>query len=264
MFEPILGHADGKTASSLTVNLPGHSFSYFTRSELSDSAPASTIPAGNVFQYDISDAVAANITSSYVFSSGNFVTHDRQYIGDAGHTWDAGLSFFSPTTSGLPQFVYSNIGLFYFLPDRPQGAVNSWEFFVYGNPTPNASLPSSGQKTFNNGFAIAAEGPSSTEFGQGVASLTVDFGTGAVSVSISFPAKDASHQWNYATPVTLSGTGTFVSEAYLQFTGTMSGGTGTFAGRFYGPAADEFGCAFEMSDTPMQYVGIAGVAVGKQ
>ena len=166
------------------------------------------------------------------------------------------------------------------------GTVQTASYYVTGSETPDGNLPTSGTATFD-GFVV---GNVTLPDGQNVkgasllgdASMTVDFGSGAINgaapniiatpvgtIVPGSPVTPGSTQaWN---GLTFTGTMTSGINGFSGTTGVSSAtgneyslaGTadGFFSGLFYGPNANELGAVWNIADG----VGAAtGVLIGKQ
>jgi hypothetical protein len=169
--------------------------------------------------------------------------------------------------------------------DTETGVPTGGAWFVGGYQTPVASMPTSGTATYNVAaegtvYAPAAAGAfpdvttGSLEGGAGT--LTVNFQTGSLAGSITgmtayvsppptFGPTPVNTPWNnISVSATLAGAGfsgtvaTTSNPTSSNAAGAlvMGSGTGTVAGRFYGPAANETGAVWSLSDGTRTATGV--------
>lgn len=166
------------------------------------------------------------------------------------------------------------------------GTVQTASFYVTGDETPDGNVPTTGTATFDGFVTGNVTLPDSQNIRsaslQGDASMTVDFASGTIAggapnimaiplgtvVAGSPPTIGAEQAWN---GLTFSGTLASGLNGFSGTTGVSSApgnsyslsdsADGFFAGLFYGPAANELGAVWNLSDG----VGAAsGVLVGQQ
>ena len=152
---------------------------------------------------------------------------------------------------------------------------NRFSPFVTGFATPVASVPTTGSATYNGAVQGAAWRPEAgAPFGVGFASLTGDatlqtnFGTGSITGSLTNMTANGD-PWN---SVSLAGA---ISGGQNYFSGTSGVGSapvgayslngsasGTFAGLFFGPNAQELGAVWTLFDGSNAAAGTIGAKSG--
>jgi hypothetical protein len=130
---------------------------------------------------------------------------------------------------------------------------------AFGNLTPSASVPTSGNATFT-GFTVGVGGSSNSNAAyvvQGNAQIKANFSTGAVTTNLTNLTVDPIPIAPMSTLPDLSGTSTISGNAY---SGPLSGGnlTGTINGNFYGPAAQETAGVWQASGGANVWIGSFG------
>jgi len=170
------------------------------------------------------------------------------------------------TATAPVELSYTSYGLWIHTDNLVSQTTNT--YFLYGQPTGAANMPTSGTATYQ--MTVAARAletvavPSQISTLSGTATLSANFGTGTVDTNLSFTGRT----------FTYSGTGPITGD---QFSGTFSSADPTFVrggfnGGFFGPGAKEAGYTFQMIRyNPDPYAGaavsavntyITGVAVG--
>ena len=144
--------------------------------------------------------------------------------------------------------------------------------FILGYQTPAAGVPAAGSATYsgkNNVIGVIVSPSTSLgAFGTNVVgdgSLTANFATGAVTGGFSNLSTDGSTAWNtVGLTGTLSGALITGSTAATSAPGTpgalLGSATGTFAGGFYGPVANEVALVWTLSDGTNSVLGLFGAA----
>ncbi|MFP5330356.1 MAG: transferrin-binding protein-like solute binding protein [Alphaproteobacteria bacterium] len=141
-------------------------------------------------------------------------------------------------------------------------------YFLFGYPTETADMPRSGTASYSTAVFGSYTGMNAndpiTSF-TGSATFTADFGTSTVSTALTLPfARAGSSSSTYNGSGAISGnefSGQFTSSTDPYFS------SGSFAGGFFGPAAEEMGYTFTLTtgggatDAPPPISAI-GVAVG--
>jgi hypothetical protein len=143
------------------------------------------------------------------------------------------------------------------------GSTMSTGFYGVGSPTPTASVPTTGSANYSGvAIGVAVLNQSSTGYlFNGIATLSAIFSSNTISGGISNIKAFTAGQSN--TPVgtlnavnftggTISGNGFAGSASTSSPAGTaadISGASGTFRGNFFGPAAQEAGGTFSLSNT---------------
>jgi hypothetical protein len=141
-------------------------------------------------------------------------------------------------TVGAPEVAlsYTSFGVWTHSDSTEQ--LTSKTYFLYGQPTGAANMPTTGTASYQ--MTVAAHAfPGTTAAADrvtGTATLNANFGTGLVDTAIKLGS-------------TFAGTGTISAD---QFSGTFSNTdpnmtvNGTFAGGFFGPNAKEAGMTFQI------------------
>lgn len=175
------------------------------------------------------------------------------YCGQVGDTY-AELEFDDPATSNLNWTTYGSWYSF-----APQ--TRTLAKFVTGYATPAAAVPTTGTATFSGsaqGTVLYPDPAGQSGIGgsyiSGDASLQADFANGSMTGSLT-NMTSGSGPWN---SVSLLGA---ISGGQNYFSGTSAAtsapgtnqslngsATGTFAGMFFGPAAQELGAVWTLSD----------------
>jgi hypothetical protein len=140
---------------------------------------------------------------------------------------------------------------------------NSIGFYSVGSPTPVANVPTTGSATYTGGATgVAVLNASNTGYPfNGTATLNAVFSsetiTGAVTNINAYSIAQPSNSVGTLNDIdftagTISGNG-FAGTASTSSTAgtaaTTSGATGTFRGNFYGPAAQEAGGTFSLTNS---------------
>ena len=186
-----------------------------------------------------------------------------------------GSYLLTPSSGDVVQF--SAVGLHYgelgvwAVRSGSTGALKNFAFYTTGFPT--TDLPKTGTATYRvvtaGGVVMVptADGYSSAELWGVGGALTADFAAGAVSGALMFKAWDG----NVSTPwndVSVSAT---IAEGASRFSGTTAAtnapaapfalgasATGSVEGNFYGPAAEEVGAIWSLSDGERSAIGLFG------
>ncbi len=153
-----------------------------------------------------------------------------------------------PTISGVP-LSYTRFGTYAKINANilnvNNSNINPLVAFVFGQPTANASMPTSGTGTYSTGIfgAVVVPNGLDTQFytlgdGYGSASFSANFASGTISTLVSLDTQGGDFGDMTGTGVILSGG--------PAFNGTLSGSaSGGFTGAFFGPNAVEMGYVFE-------------------
>jgi hypothetical protein len=131
--------------------------------------------------------------------------------------------------------------------------------FVFGYETPQAAMPTSGTAVFSGGAQASVYKTVGTEIqttgAGGNASISANFGSGAITGSFTKMQTLSNQSWNDVTLTANIATGTnrfSGSTAAASSPGTtmsLSGSaTGSINGAFYGPAAQNLGAVWSLSD----------------
>jgi hypothetical protein len=185
---------------------------------------------------------------------------------DTGHVLNASLSVSLPPqgSSSAANLVYptANASLSHMAFGEwmlPIDGGQEGGFFAFGAVTPGAAIPTTGSATYTGAFHAKAFGGSiffvtATPI-DGSFSATADFATRSVSVTASNPT--------YAS-YDFTGTLSYASGTN-QLSGsfsTTSGYSGGAVARFFGPAAEELGGAFQLTRPPSCSLCIRDTYVG--
>jgi hypothetical protein len=174
-------------------------------------------------------------------------------------TWD----FNSSLVSGLDQitdgYSYVAMGTWLHRANQPanSGTLQSSSAFVFGYETPAANMPSAGTAAFTGFAGGTVFKPVGTDiqntYVSGNASFSVNFGTGQVAGNLT--NMQYGPQWNdmSVSASIAAGTNKFNgTTAATSAPGTpmsLSGSaTGTINGAFFGPAAQNLGAVWSLSD----------------
>jgi hypothetical protein len=142
-------------------------------------------------------------------------------------------------------------------------------FYVLGYQTPINAMPTSGSATYlgkTNGSTFSPSGPGQGLFISGDASVTVNFGTNAVSGSLTnmtVVAPGGNQPWNDVslsgalTGATFSGT-TAATSAGGGNLSLKASATGTMSGAVFGPAAQNVGAVWTLFDGTSAAAGSLG------
>ncbi|WP_416907673.1 MAG: beta strand repeat-containing protein [Polymorphobacter sp.] len=136
----------------------------------------------------------------------------------------------------------------------------------FGVVTPPAALPRSGTATYNGvAFARGVVVSSVNLEVSGTTSLVANFGDNSFTASVALPNVGAVQNvapFNFAGFIATNG---FVGNGTVSVPEGQVGNSGTFIGRFFGPAADEFGAVFDaFRSGPDGSLSVSGIAVGKK
>jgi hypothetical protein len=140
-------------------------------------------------------------------------------------------------------------------------------FFYGGQGTTVAQMPTTGTATYS-GIAdgLWVDGSTTRRLFGSEARLVADFASGKVTSTLELAGRGDPFGDFMAAPVTTLGTFTGTgSIASTGFNGTYApnlGYSGSFAGNFFGPSAQEYGLVFSLTGGPGQ--GVIGVAVGSR
>ncbi len=157
--------------------------------------------------------------------------------------------------------------------DYGAGSSISWSAFVTGYKTPTGSVPTAGTATYNGVAAGRLMTATSNGYlGVGVdwlsgdAMLQADFGSGDISGSLTNMTGPGG-AWNSVSLLgAISGgdfTGTTAATSFPATVGSMSGSaTGTFAGSFFGPTAQELGAVWTLYDGHSTAIGTIAASHG--
>jgi len=174
-------------------------------------------------------------------------------------------TFNTNLVSGLDQvtdgYSYVVMGLWAQNANQPanSGALQSSTAFVFGYETPAAAMPSNGTGTFAGFAAASVYKPAGTDiqtsYVEGSASFSANFGSGQVIGNFTKMQAPGSQAWNDVslTASIAAGTNRFNgSTAATSAPGTpisLSGSaTGQINGAFFGPAAQNLGAVWSLSD----------------
>lgn len=176
------------------------------------------------------------------------------------------LEFADPATSNLSWTTY---GTWYSssFPTRNYGA------FVTGYKTPAGSVPTTGTATYTGSaqgrvFYPDAGGQNGVglTYVSGNASLQANFGSGSITGSLT-NMTNGSGPWNSVSLLGAISGGNFTgTTAATSAPGTLGSlrisATGTFAGLFFGPVAQELGAVWTLHDGTSTAIGTIGARTG--
>jgi hypothetical protein len=249
------------SSGSLTTNT-SFSGSATTVQFASSSISVSPNQAATVIIFDNSDSrhsyqiiipsVNLNVTG---FNMGNVGTYFWAFPGDIPL---AGLSYVSLGTWRQPDG-----------PSAAAGTNTTDTFFVFGYDTPAVMMPTTGTAAFSGqtGFNVYQQsgGQVVSSWGAGKAHFSVDFASGNVTGAFTEafspgPWNDVSVKASIAAGTSkFSGTTGVTSAPGGPFT-LKASATGRIDGGFYGPAAQNIGALWSLTDGTTTAVG--GVAAG--
>ncbi len=132
--------------------------------------------------------------------------------------------------------------------------------------TPPAALPRSGTGTYNGvAFARGVIDSSVSMAASGTTNLVANFGDNSFTASVTL-INSATNQnfapFNFAGSIATNG---FVGNGIISVPEGQVGNSGTFNGRFFGPAANEFGAVFDAFRSGTDgSISVSGIAVGSK
>ncbi len=220
------GTVTPSTIAALTVSYNASTQTY----TLSDSTHSQSFPTGGI-------APAAG--SSPVFTQKNGANTDT-------------LTLFDSASNGSSATKYVQAGYWQRTTQGSSIIDGVIDAFTYGITTTDADVPRTGQAGYdlilNGVFAVPYQSPTALST---TGTMQVNFATGAISFTGGYGSSS------------FGGSATLASGSN-SVTGTMStnGGTSALTGRFYGPAADEFGASFYMN--PNDGSSTIGTLIGYQ
>ncbi|HEX5279984.1 MAG TPA: transferrin-binding protein-like solute binding protein [Micropepsaceae bacterium] len=139
--------------------------------------------------------------------------------------------------------------------------------FVFGYETPVTSMPASGQATFTGYASAGVFQPGQINYADGKAALSVDFSSGKIAgaftgmeVSPNVPWNDVSVSASIASGTNRFNGVTAVTSSPNGFASLKPSATGSINGAFYGPAAQQLGAVWTLSDGITSVIG--GVTAG--
>ena len=161
-----------------------------------------------------------------------------------------------PTISGVP-LSYTLLGSW----GHIDNGVSTFRLAVGGAQTLASDMPKTGTATYStatSGSAFTSGVTGSLVLaGNSTATFSANFGTGAISTSLTLAGTPSIGGGSTVTSLgTFNGTGTIASNG-PGFTGTLSGtgATGIFSGAFFGPKALEMGYDWALSGANISAVG---------
>jgi hypothetical protein len=182
-------------------------------------------------------------------------------LGLASHDGDT-------VTDGLS---YAVMGTWWQRANQPSnsGTFQNATVFVFGYETPQTAMPTSGTAVFSGGpGSVTAtiykpmNGEIQNAFAEGGATISANFGSGSIAGSFNHMSSGNSQPWN---DVSVAGT---IAMGTNKFSGTtaatsspgtpmsLSGSaTGHIDGAFYGPAAQNLGAVWSLSDGTGSAIG---------
>jgi len=184
----------------------------------------------------------------------------------SGHVY---VHIADPATSNL---AWTSYGMWGFHVDSGAPSTTS-AAFVTGYKTPNGSVPKTGTATFAGsvvGQVIYPQAGVENGIGSanltGNASLQANFATGAITGDLthmaagSVPWNSVSLQGSIATGENYFSGSSAATSAPSNSTSLSSSATGTFAGMFFGPSAQELGAVWTLSDGTRSAIGSIGAS----
>jgi len=223
--------AASSTSQALTFSydLPSNSYTVSTQGRSQKFAPANLLTAAQ--------SGAGGGISVYSITSGT--TTDRLTIEAASIT---GYSATSPQYSGLGYWQRTVTGT---------GSSDvTVDFFIYGLPSTAAQVPRTGSAAYATSvYGLVSPIGLEARFFQGTGRMDIDFANALMTTSATLSETGIVSQTNYGSGATLSGSGSLSSSANaftgtVVYTGLNSRSSGTLAGQFYGPVAQNLGASF--------------------
>lgn len=246
--------------SAVTINLSGLVAEQHSTGDLAFEATG-----------DPADSYTLNVPdlgiSTVHFAAGGYYCYSSK-CGDTGSS-SVDLNMADPATTNLSWTTYG------FWTSRSYAASGplTTAAFVTGYRTPVGSMPTVGTATYTGaaqGRLMAARDYGYLGVGidslSGDATLLADFGSGTLSGSLTNMVGPGG-AWNNVSLVGAITSGDFTGTAAVTSSpgtfGSMSGSaTGTFAGSFFGPSAQELGAVWTLHDGTSTAVGTIGASHG--
>jgi len=209
----------------------------------------------------------ASLTLSLTALGADATTVVLTDLGPGSNTDAIAAELFSGSAGGKPVSVslrhldYTAFGAWAY-----NSVTSAW---AVGYQTPASGVPTTGSATYAGstyGAVTTTAGPATAAL-TGEASLNVNFATGQVSGALTHmtvtPTGGAAQPWNdVSVTATLSGAAISGSTAATSAPGGPFGLTsaakGSVNGALYGPAANELGATWDLSDTGGRAVGAIG------
>ena len=246
-------------SSGLTTNLDK-----VTRITSGTSAHAPSLNALTIAY----DATTKGYTVSFggtsaAFTSANVLASGTNAVATTYETKSGSLQndlvLFNPGSGNTTlALTYSSYGAWQRLTDNGGSLGIVQDFFVFGIPTLASDLPKTGTASYQSiidGFWVTSNDVRALA---GTGTLTADFLAGTTSVTLNLRGVSSLTGLAY-TLDNFTGTGP-IDGPNVTFSGTLSPTTsaysGTYTGRFFGPAATEAGAVFNLHD------GVGGVVDG--
>ncbi|WEK47378.1 MAG: hypothetical protein P0Y56_03575 [Candidatus Andeanibacterium colombiense] len=237
---------DGKVTLGLAVDV--------TRGDLGSRVQVRYVVSTGHVQVLRNDSVIADFAASELSPDSNsslalFMRGDVKVLGQSLGLPEETLELHVPSIGGVP-LSYTRFGTYAKITANiivNNSKIDPLAAFVFGQSTPNGSMPHTGSATYTSDLfgAVVVPNGTNTKFytlgdGSGSATFGVNFGTGAINTMINL---DTDGGGNFGT---LNGTGMVLSGG-PAFNGALTGaGTGIFTGAFFGPTSPaEMGYVFE-------------------
>lgn len=204
-------------------------------------------------------------TGSVTFGPGNIDAAQSNagavvYVRTNGSTTDS-LTLTRPGSSGRLTYRYVGSAFWQRMNVGPSSGSGSLDAIVYGVPTPASAIPTSGSANYEIDLLGAATiGPNVFPI-SGAGTAMVDFVGGNVIISGTMNRVVAPGQTTAfnSTARLAAGSNAFSGNFTFDDFGTLNG---TLDGRFYGPAAEEIGAAFQASGQTNRVA--AGTIMGRR
>lgn len=166
----------------------------------------------------------------------------------SGSTTDL-LTLTNPGTSGRFLYKYVGAGFWQRSVQSSSSVAGSFDSFTYGVATPSSAVPTTGNASYDfDVIGVLAPASGAAPYGMGGnGTMTVDFAAGQLvgSGNVSLVDSLTGQTIEFGTAISLNGSITSSKTLSGSFVYDPNGSryVGGLAGRFYGPAADEFGAS---------------------
>jgi hypothetical protein len=171
------------------------------------------------------------------------------------------LTLTAAGTSGTYTYQYVGAGYWQRTDQRSDATSGTIDAFTYGIRTPASAMPRTGSAVYLVDLMGVEANPGSLTSITASGRLTADFAAGGVTFG-GFGKTAGSPTNNFS----FNGNATLTSGT-SGFTGTMTGGTfpatGTVSGNFFGPAADEVGATFALTNASVGR-SVVGTLTGRK
>jgi hypothetical protein len=289
---PLAACGGGGGGKDMTNPPPAGSNSKLTDLKVSQtfSTTAGTITGQRTTPTTVQNATSAqgginnDVTVAYNAKDGSYTISVNQAGVNSSTAFGLSDLDKSNSTEKNYQFIRKenddNYGLFLLVPGNPETKLTyvtygAWQhehqgstsfdfetsFFVFGINTPTNDMPKTGSAVYStvvDGFWADDTGLSALD---GSGNVTADFGSGKVNGNFTVEGVNVSTR-TAKNLDTFTGTGTISGNGFSgSFNGTSTNYKGNWDGGFFGPAAEELGGTFRVTDGGNQAVG---VFVGKK